>query len=222
MSSAPRKKIIKIRRPNHQRLLSVKQRSQVRTMINKSEELKQFPVFKTVSIDTSLQFQRLCDIDTGGDTIVNRDGLKVIPRSFEMKYEVAAGDSLNVVRVMLIRWKPNTADDTPTQAKILRVESPVATQEPLQPFVFEKSNRKKFVVLYDRVHYLSTAAKPNEGGTIRIYNTSKKSKMPAIFYNTTAATSGRKNGLQLCLISDSNAVTHPQIKYYGTLKFASP
>lgn len=200
--------------------LSNQQRSQVKRLINSSNELKQFPVYQTNTITTAMTTTRFMNI-AEGDGISERSGLKVIPKSIELDYEVTAADATNKVRVMLIRWIPNTSDDGVDESEVFY--NPVGlTQRPLNPLVIEKSQRKKFVVLYDRIHYLNTVSKPNELGRIRVYNTSKKTKLPPIYYNDGTSTAGRKNGYELVTMSDSAGPSHPGIVYAGAIKYFAP
>lgn len=216
-----RTKIIKLKpaaAASRRALLNARQKKQVKRLVNKSQELRSFPVYETKNVSVTFDATALSNIPQGDD-VTDRNGLKVMPRALEINYEVAAGDPNNIVRVMVVKWTPNNGDDAPTEDEIFY--SVPSAQIPINPYVFEKSQRKKFVVLYDRIHYLNTQDRSTQGGRIRLYNSSKRTKMPSIFFNDVGSNS-QKNGLYLITQSDSTATTHPQIVYSGVLKFFSP
>lgn len=206
---------------NNRRVLSQKQKQQVKRMIVENDEIKKFPYYTTVNPSTTIGFVNLNAINVG-DAITRRSGLKVIPRLLDIKYDVTVADATNDVRVVLFRWRPNNGDDLPQAGEILRLlEAP--ENDPMQSFVFEKSQSKKFKVLYDRTHYLNNVANPREAGRIYIYNKKNNIKLvPMYFDAATGPTDPNKNGLYIMYWSDSSALSHPTMRIKGFLEFTSP
>lgn len=221
-----RKRIVRLsgaRAAAAHRSLSAKQAKQVKRIVNKSQELKQHVVWQDTTASSTMATTRLTTLGPG-DGVDDRSGLKVIPRALEIDYTIQAADATNMVRVMVIRWKPNNGDDGPDYEEIFYTTAgvPLVSQvKPLSPLVFEKSQRLKFDVLYDRIHSVNTTDNIADMGKIRIYNSAKRTKMPPVFYDSDVL-DNQKNGLYLITLSDSGAVIHPAVKYAGVLKFNAP
>jgi len=85
-----------------------------------------------------------------GDTIRTRDGDRIEPTSLRMAYQ-CVHDAVTVIsRIIVFQWKPDNQVDAPSMAKILEV--PSTNQSVYSPYMQDKVDRSKFVVLYDKIH----------------------------------------------------------------------
>lgn len=200
------------RRP---RKLSTVQKQQVKRLVKKNEELLTWDVYASVTSSSTGDFT---DLTAMSDT--QRNGVKVIPKSLEIKWHSDAGDSFNICRCLIIQWHVDSALVAPTLSQIF--DTTTSSYLPQNPLNAEKVNQKKFTVLYDRTYKLiqNTTADPVLG-SIKIYNTAKKKRMRDIYFNDGAVSSGR-NKLYLIALSDSTAAPNPSINFTGHFQHYSP
>jgi len=85
-----------------------------------------------------------------GSSIHTREGDRIEPTSMRISYQ-CVHDAVTVVsRIIVFQWKPDNQVDAPSMAKILEV--PSTTQSVYSPYMQDKVDRSKFVVLYDKMH----------------------------------------------------------------------
>lgn len=120
----------------------------------------------------------------------------------KMRYSFVSADTYNVCRLLIFQWNDNDSFNAPTAAKLLTNGSTGAIDVTSE---FNPDNRDQYHIMYDRVHAMTTANNAVD------YVTKERLIAPHsdVFFNI-AATTGT-NMLYYLAISDSVAVTHPQI-----------
>lgn len=135
-----------------------------------------------------------------------RVGDQLTPTSMEFWYDWNVADSFNRCRVIVFRWLDNS---TPSVNDVL-----LATT--LLPRVFasyNKDNRAKFNILYDKTHVGSILPASNS-----IMAGSKSRKLTGKINYEAASTSGNSH-IFICALSDSVAVSHPTLRFYSRINF---
>jgi hypothetical protein len=139
-----------------------------------------------------------------GDTDNTRDGDSCLLKKTRMAFSVQLADTTNLVRVMMLQWKPYS---TPAVSAILfntgSIVSPLSS--------LNKDQNQQYTVLYDRVFYLH-AGNALDGDVIEVTPSSEHLQFVA---GTTSGT----NQLYLLTISDSSAASHPIFSAYVTSYF---
>lgn len=176
--------------------------AKVKKVINKVAEKKYFTVIQpSVGVDNTGAFAQLGAV-TQGDTDTTRDGDQLYIRSLQVKGQVTAGDTTNLLRVIIFQWFLPT---TPTATDLLLsnvVDSP-----------WNHDNRYLFKVVVDKSYSLATAS--NAAQTIN-WRISKGFKRKCQFNGgTTIGT----NKFWIFTISDSGGVPNPSVSYYTKLNF---
>jgi len=139
-----------------------------------------------------------------GDTIHNREGDRIEPTNLRMSYQCVHDAATVISRIIIFQWKPDNQVDAPSMAKILEV--PSTTQSVYSPYMQDKVDRSKFVVLYDKMHTGDTAGLTAYTRT-RTVNI-KKFANKYINYNE-SATTGKSAIYVLAFSNVSSASTEP-------------
>jgi len=139
-----------------------------------------------------------------GDTIHTREGDRIEPTNLRVSYQ-CVHDAVTVVsRIIIFQWKPDNQVDAPSMAKILEV--PSTNQSVYSPYMQDKVDRSKFVVLYDKMHTGDTAGLTAYTRT-RTINL-KKFANKYINYNE-SATTGKSAIYILAFSNVASASTEP-------------
>lgn len=145
-----------------------------------------------------------------GDTDEERDGDKLLPKTFRMKYKLLLGDATNIMRIVIFRYHPvsNTGGGPPSALTIF--STLVGTvHAPLD--VYDWDQRAQFTILFDRTHNLNV----NQDqilGKIKL----KLANVPVKYI---AGTTEAADHLWMLVISDSGVVPHPQFGGVSRLTF---
>lgn len=191
------------------RKLNQRQKRQVKTIISRKMEKKEFPFFvvngSASSTGTIVDCCAIPQAAGNGSRIGNNIELKKI----EFRYSYAAGDATQVCRLILFQWKNDSGPDPPSVAEIIQD----LTNNPwLGDYRYDE--RTEFNILYDRLHFLDSTG--NGAGGAHVIVNPKKMKKEVPFNN--ALTSGN-NKIYLLYISDSNALPNPTFNIYGTITY---
>lgn len=127
-----------------------------------------------------------------GDGEGERLGDVIRPSSLQMNFATMTGASATqgqryTMRVTILRWHPDTAIETPTNAKVFENTSAL---QPFGCFITSDSARKKFDVLYDKKVVLHADRNGANGSLVRCDFSKKLSGL--VRYNE-AATTGSGN-----------------------------
>lgn len=180
----------------------------VKAIANKAGEKK---FFATTSggfqgIDWTGTITSISDVSQG-DTDVTRDGDQIYIRSLEMSWEVAVGDTYNIVRLIVLQWFPAT---TPTISDILLTSG--NNDSVLSPYSHD--TRFQFKVLYDRKIHVNTD-RPNMSLRFRIWRNFRFRRIQYIGGGTTG-----QNKIYILKISDSGAVPNPTMANFAKMNFS--
>lgn len=155
-------------------------------------------------------------VPVNGNTDATRLGDKIRYKSLWLNWSASAGDATNLFRMIIFKWKENTAVATPTVGDILQQHSatPSGPNLVLSNYVSSDAKRKKFKVIYDKTVTLTTSG---TNQVVRLSKTFKESQLGSFDFNGTASTGIGK--LYFFMISDSGAVAHPQVKFNAISSF---
>lgn len=189
--------------------LNKNQRKEVRKLVQEPLEKKRWPVYKqSMNVSSTHFFDDLVTIPQG-DTEEARDGDQINVSGGFIRGVIYGYDVDNIVRMTIIRWKPNSV---PTAADIYEDATIGANGAMFSPF--NHNHRNEFVVLADRFYDLETGA---GGGDRQKQFTIKLRKQPKIVYDG-AITNGT-NKLYIIWSSDSTVSAHPAVTYRGTINY---
>lgn len=139
-------------------------------------------------------------------TDTGRIGDKIKPLSIlwniliQWNGSVTAGTSINVVRIIIFRWKPFFADVAPTPGKILQLVGQINT--PHSPLAHD--GRNQFNVIIDKTIVFDVV-----NSITRVVKGSKKLKGDHFIRYKAASTTNSSNGLYIMYISDAVATVGP-------------
>lgn len=149
-----------------------------------------------------------------GDGAYSRDGDIISPLSLTGNIMIrrdlgATANTLDYVRVLLVRWLPNNFDEAPTSGAIFRDATSAFGH-----LAFVKADRKKFQVLWDWMGVLPSIASGVSGHTTLL-----KVRIPLrrrkIYFNA-AATTGSSHIYLITLgqtaIGTENTAVYPELK----------
>lgn len=134
-------------------------------------------------------------------------------KSILFRYSLAAADTSNLVRVILLRWKDNT---TPVPGDILEIGPASANIGPLNPIKY--NNRDKIQILFDQLHALSVGA-VDVGTTYPAPQVEKKyiqKNMTLYWQSDDSIDNGH---LYFFFVSDSVAISHPAYHFYSRIRY---
>lgn len=212
--------VIKVKNPNRRKKgakLNEKQSAQVKRLISIGKIKKQHPVFQSFNVSTTGSFQILTSINGSTQpTREQRDSAKVELKQLQFRWHANVADSTNKLRIIVFQWKPDTVIDAPSSVnEILEVNGGSVTGD---PYVFDKAQRSKFNVLYDREMFMNTTDRSYLGGHVVINNTKRSKMLNYVHYTSVTANTG-KNHLYMMLLSDSGATSHPGYTFNGVVTF---
>jgi len=182
------------------------------SQLKKAEESKAvFTQIVNAGVSTAGSLVQLDPISEG-DGSGNRDGLAIVPSSFEwtLLLESEITDAFNLFQVMIVQAKGGA---TLTSADFAGVGIP---SNPV--------NLNRYTVLYNRTFLLENNVNAVVAGAIvpqaQYYLSHGKVKVPRKIYFPDAGSVPNSNGLYLWLISDSAVVNHPDVElFHGKLSF---
>ena len=135
-------------------------------------------------------------------------GDKCYLKEAHLRFIATCVDTTNLVRVTMFRWKPNMAYITPVAADIYK--SVVAGTSLVSEF--QEDAADQYEILYDELINLSLASEVTAVRRIRLNNLSA-------MQDYTSGTASCSNNIYLLMVSDSTAVTHPNVLFYSRTGF---
>ena len=195
------------RKPGSKQGLKKMVSSVVKKAIQAKVEHKHLTVTLNTSASTTPTYGLLSTIGQGTTDIL-RIGDEIRPYRLKGGYLLAVADTTNIVRVIIFSWKQNS---TPADSTVFDDSGNVHGLL-IGPFSRDTMNGRMMVVHYDKTHALSGVSSPNQRHHVNI---ALRSKINFVGGSSTASF----NGLYICYVSDSSAVTHPVIQYTFDLDF---
>lgn len=190
------------------RKLNDRQKTQVKRLIGTRQETKFYSsTLVSAAVSSSATLYDVTNPGQG-DTDQTRDGDRLYAKKLyvRMSLTVATGDVTNLVRIIWFQWFPSTTTLAPTVSDILLL-GPSGAADVYSHYSHDR--RQMFSILYDKVFTLS--------GSATIVTTSSQKRMTYILHPKrkqmqfdNGASTGT-NHIWLMTISDSSAVSHPQI-----------
>lgn len=188
--------------------LTKKQRAEVKKIATGPMERKRWPVYKEAMTISSTHFVDDLMAVPQGDTEQSRDGDAIKITQCRIKGHIIGTDASNIIRMTVIRWKPNTI---PTAADIYDDTTIGANGAMFS--AFKHTTRDSFVVLADKYIKVEGATYGNIQKMFNIYI----KPQPKTTFNG-ALTTGQ-NKLYIIWSSDSIVANHPYVTYRGDLLY---
>lgn len=191
-----------------QRALNRSQRAEVKKLILNQQERKahETDIASGTDISNTIAFYDLFD-PAQGDGEGQRIGDEVSLNALSFRYLVGAGGGAVASthyygRVIIFKWHPDTADDSPSDALDILQESAVTALRPA-----DDAQRRKATFLYDRVHVIHGST--TGAGTPAIH-VSKRIKLRGKAYFKEGVATG-KNKLYIALLSNTGTANAIEI-----------
>lgn len=186
-------------------------RAYVKSQQTRQLETKYYNIFdQTLSPDWSGTLFDLTGNIATGTTVATRVGDAVTLREIDWRGIITSADTHNFVRVALFQWRADTSVDTPTAGSVLETVNDVLAPVTL----WNWDRRAEYKVLWDKTYYLDSADDTAVQFSGKIGP--RKLKTP-IHYNPGYNTG--MNHVFLMVISDSSAISHPQVNWDMRLKY---
>lgn len=150
-----------------------------------------------------------------GDAFNERIGDVVNYESVSIRGSLVVASTTNTIRLVLLKWKVDNSVEAPTYASIMDSGSFYinSANAPNADIIFNKAEKEKFTILYDRTWQL------DQTRNSVAFHIDRKVKGKC-YFNTAALTSS--HNLYLLSISDDGVTTYPQITYVSEIKYCDP
>jgi hypothetical protein len=172
-------------------------KQQVKAMIRSNialvQEKKYFIYENSGNVDFNGVIYSVTDVPQG-DTDLTRDGDRLLPETLEMRYSWVPGDSVNICRLVVLRWE---ASSTPTVTSVIQAVG--ATNAPKQPFTHD--TRTLYKILCDDMIRVDTYH------LIEIRH--RIIKLPKVSMQFQGGGTTGTGKLYVLLLTDSGVSTHP-------------
>jgi len=153
---------------------------------------------------------------TRGDSGNQFEGMRVFPKSFQMRYQVEAADEDNYIRCIVFQWFDSSV---PGATSILDGSFVGSTLAPLA--VRSWTNKPLYKILHDEIFQLQNNAQKTAGlGPLHVNHVHISGKRMRPIEFTTSGDDPIKGGLYCLFISDSAAITHPELRFGSELVFS--
>lgn len=219
---------VKRRRPKvvrHGKLTKV-QKKQVKMIVAKGVELKQFPSYSAGSVTSSGSMIRMTSISQGASGI-NRIGDECVLHKVTWRADalVAGGDEYNNVRFIVFRWYQDDNTSTPQVSDILD-DTAGLTYRFMSPL--NHQTRTKYHVMLDQtITVTNTFTAATQTSWVDSYKVGKRlniygRRLGRKTIQFTAAPQYGSNHIYLLVVSDSAAAsaTHPQYQFSAETWFS--
>lgn len=199
------------------RKLTKRQLTTVKTLINRRIETKFFPYAATsfAVISTPILDNSWAQVPQG-DSDTQRNGDHIMWKKLRFRYQLLAGDTTNLVRIIIFQWHPSS---TPVPNAIL-LTGPSGGADVYS--CLNQDTRQMYKIIYDKTHSLVGNGTPNFPVTSvsqtfvnRQFSLSKCQKNVQFNAGTTVST----NTIYLMFLSDSApmSIIHPSMVYTSML-----
>ena len=189
--------------------LTAEQKRQVKMLLTKQLELKSYDIGGGPTVSSVANITHLTPLPQGSGQS-QRVGNEIVCSHAELSYELAIGDTINWIRVIMFQWHEDNGISVPTTPDILF--TPASTNFGMNLYHFDE--RHRFKILFDKVHRLEANSL---GSTIFVKDLRIKIPHKTLTYNG-SATNGQ-NQLYLWVVSDSALAAHPAIIWQARLLY---
>jgi len=199
-------------RPRRSPVLSSAQRAAVSKLIrDQGGELKYIDSSASAGVDSD----GTAGIDSAvdqGDGKSERIGNYIKMQRYIARWQVTVADATNMMRIIMLQWKPNTASDALALTDVMESAFMGSATAPLSTFN-QTNYGNYFRILYDELVCVSTD-NPVVVGKIDL----DLSRCAQVKFGNDASASAAGH-LYLLRISDSTAISHPDFTYVGRLLY---
>lgn len=176
------------------------------------------------SMSTTPTFLQVVTMPSQSDTHYGREGDIITPTYFRFYGHVIAADNYNICRFILFQWMADNNVTNPSVADMFDQTQTTNSANLTAPYIPYRLEVKKLNhILYDSGPIkmtLASASYLNTDGIKQFDIRIRKKKLRKISASTSGAVSG-VGQIYACLISDSGAITHPQIQWMSELHYIS-
>jgi len=212
-----------LKAPPAKRALTLAQTQEVQRQVNRTiARQKDYKVCileeAAQSIDFSgTVFDLLSPMARGDNGRNNFEGQHIQVQNIHVRGAIAVADNTNYVRVVIFQWMDDTA---PVTTSILDNAGIIGTVD--APFATRNwTNRPLFKILRDDLFDMQstniTAGGPN--GNVKVLDYFIKSKKISKTFYAATIVAVQKGGIFMCVVTDSGAVAHPQLKFTSEIVF---
>lgn len=191
---------------------------QVQRSLNKKTDYKITTIRDVAAVgvpNTGYMIDLLVNL-TRGDQGNQFEGMRIFPKSFQMRYQVEATDEDNYIRVIVFQWFDSSV---PSATTILDGSFIGTLLAPLA--VRSWTNKPLFKILHDDIFQLQNNPQKTAGNgplvAKHVYISGKR--MRQIEFSTAGVTP-TKGALYALFVSDSAAITHPELRTGAELIFS--
>lgn len=191
----------------------------VKSALNRNKETNSYSYSAAEEITSTIAVQDLSAYIVQGDGNDERVGDQLRMKSVRIRGRVipkstGVGD---VVRILIIQWRPDTAVDTPTVAELF--EDTATAGPTMSNYNMDIISRRKFKVLLDRTFLVPAYANANNRRDLFFDTVIKGSRISKVNYTPTATTGG--NHLYLVRIGTQVSGTTASNFYHNTIQYWS-
>jgi len=143
-----------------------------------------------------------------GTTEQQRIGNRIHVKHFSLRFQVILGDTTQIVRLLVFRWRPDTGSDAPSLSEIV-TDTGSNTRSVLAPFLMQ--NPSRFDILVDRLYSMDAY---HQTFVDRV-------ELPLNFYAsyTSNGVNTGQNHIFTFWMSDSTALPNPTVSFESQLVF---
>lgn len=176
------------------------------------------------TMSTTPTFLQVVTMLSQSDTHYGREGDIITPTYFRFYGHVLAADTYNICRFILFQWMADNNVTNPSVADMFDQTQTTNSANATAPYIpYRRETLKLNHILYDSGPIklsLASASYLNDNGLKQFDIKIPKKKLRKITASTSGAVSG-VGQIYACLISDSGAITHPQIQWMSELRYIS-
>jgi len=184
---------------------------QVKALIAKKEELKQFDTYESIGVSSSGAVTDL-SVLVQGAAPSNRDGGVISAKSIRLNCYSVLADTTNMCRWVVFQWTGNDANDAPSVSEVINTGA-LGSGLQFMDMLYPTNGPTNFRVLLDITHNLDA----NHEQMYTQHLVKIPPRLSKITYGAGVTTG--VNHVYLIRISDSTAATHPTMVIYSRLYF---
>lgn len=210
MYKMPRRRAYRKRRAYRAKGLSKHQKTQVKRLINGTQELKGLNTTINSNPDAAGLFVRI-QTPPQGDGLSERSGDQILLKRLQFRLSITGADTTQKVRLIVFRWSQDNAigANVPTTGGILQ------NSDVMSFYNYTSYKNDRMRVLYDKTFPFTYTDANQKIVHFSLYG--KRLGRKILEFN--AATNLGTNQIYLMMISDSIAASHPSVIGYAQLTY---
>lgn len=190
------------RRAGRGRGLTKHQRSQVKRLVTRQQEIKAIDT-GVLQSPTAAGIVSVLNMPAQGDSLSTRDGDEIVVKKLQFRLNMIIADTTNIVRLVVFRW----ADDNTLAANIPTPNQVLQTLSATSFYNYTTYRDGQMVPIYDRTWALSSGGDQDKFVKGSIYG--KKLGKKKIIFDAAVITGNDQ--IYYMLISDSVGAPHPSV-----------